>query len=81
VTVLAYQRRRLGGVHDSADVLRSASRAPLVLVGGALYTVGALTYAFHWPNLFRAHVRLPRIFHVLVVAAAAAQRAVAFVVV
>jgi hemolysin III len=45
----------------------------LALVGGGLYTVGALTYAFQrpdpWPTVFGFH----EVFHVLVVAAAATQ--------
>jgi hemolysin III len=54
----------------------------LVIVGGALYTLGALTYAFHWPNPFPRTFGFHEIFHVLVVAAAATQFvAVAFVVV
>ena len=32
----------------------------LVMVGGALYTIGALVYAVHWPNPFPRHVRVPR---------------------
>ena len=55
----------------------------LVLAGGALYTVGALTYAFHWPNPFPRTFGFHEVFHVLVVAAAATQFAAvaAFVVV
>lgn len=54
----------------------------LVIVGGALYTLGALTYAFHWPNPFPRTFGFHEVFHVLVVAAAATQFvAVAFVVV
>lgn len=47
--------------------------AVLVLVGGALYTVGALIYAFHWPNPFPATLGFHEVFHALVVAAAATQ--------
>jgi hemolysin III len=44
--------------------------------------VGALTYAFHWPNPFPHTFGFHEIFHVLVVAAAASQFvAVSFVVV
>ena len=47
--------------------------ATLLIVGGALYTLGALTYAFQrpdpWPAVFGFH----EVFHVLVVAAAVTQ--------
>jgi hemolysin III len=45
----------------------------LVMVGGALYTLGAIVYAAHWPNPFPATFGFHEIFHVLVVAAAATQ--------
>ncbi len=45
----------------------------LVLVGGGLYTVGALTYALHWPNPFPRTFGFHEIFHLLVVAAAVTQ--------
>ena len=45
----------------------------LVMIGGALYTVGALVYAFHWPNPFPATFGFHEIFHLLVVAAASVQ--------
>ncbi len=47
--------------------------AVLVIVGGALYSVGALAYATAWPNLFPNTFGFHEIFHVLVVAAAASQ--------
>jgi hemolysin III len=54
----------------------------LVMIGGALYTLGAVVYAVHWPNPFPATFGFHEIFHVLVVAAAATQFvAVSFVVV
>jgi hemolysin III len=43
----------------------------LVFVGGALYTLGALTYAFKRPNPAPATFGYHEIFHLLVVAAAA----------
>ncbi len=53
----------------------------LVIIGGALYTLGAIVYAIHWPNPFPATFGFHEIFHVLVVAAAATQFvAVSFVV-
>ena len=45
----------------------------LVIIGGALYMLGALTYALHWPNPFPATFGFHEVFHVLVVAAAAMQ--------
>ena len=45
----------------------------LVIVGGALYSVGALTYASAWPNPFPATFGFHEIFHLLVIAAAATQ--------
>lgn len=47
--------------------------AVLVIVGGALYSVGALTYATTWPNPFPATFGFHEIFHVLVVGAAVTQ--------
>jgi hemolysin III len=45
----------------------------LVMVGGALYSVGAVVYATHWPNPFPATFGFHEIFHLLVVAAATTQ--------
>ena len=54
----------------------------LVMVGGALYMLGAVVYALHWPNPFPATFGFHEIFHALVIAAAATQFvAVSFVVV
>ena len=47
--------------------------AVLVIVGGALYSVGALTYATAWPNPYPSTLGFHEIFHLLVVAAAATQ--------
>jgi hemolysin III len=47
--------------------------AVLVLVGGGLYTLGALTYATHWPDPFPATFGFHEVFHVLVVLAAVTQ--------
>ncbi|MFO7572776.1 MAG: hemolysin III family protein [Gaiellaceae bacterium] len=46
--------------------------AILLIVGGALYTLGALTYATHWPNPFPRTFGFHEVFHLLVVAALAA---------
>ena len=47
--------------------------AVLVIVGAALYTVGALAYATTWPNPFPATLGFHEVFHLLVVAAAVTQ--------
>jgi hemolysin III len=47
--------------------------AVLVVVGGVLYTLGALAYATHWPDPFPATFGFHEIFHILVVAAAVVQ--------
>ncbi len=47
--------------------------AVLVIVGGALYSVGALAYATAWPNPFPGTLGFHEIFHLLVVAAAVTQ--------
>ena len=50
-----------------------AAAAALVIIGGALYSVGALTYATAWPNPFPSTFGFHEIFHLLVVAAAVTQ--------
>jgi hemolysin III len=47
--------------------------AVLLLVGGGLYTLGALIYAIQWPNPFPRTLGFHEIFHLLVVAAAVTQ--------
>jgi hemolysin III len=55
--------------------------AVLVLVGAALYTVGAVIYATKWPDPFPRTLGFHEVFHLLVVAAAVTQFvAVSFVV-
>jgi hemolysin III len=55
--------------------------AVLLMVGGALYTLGAVIYAMKWPNPFPATLGFHEIFHLLVIAAAITQFvAVSFVV-
>jgi hemolysin III len=44
--------------------------AVLLMVGGALYTLGAVIYATEWPNPFPRTFGFHEIFHLLVVAAA-----------
>jgi len=47
--------------------------AVLVIVGGALYSLGAVAYATTWPNPFPATFGFHEVFHVLVIAAAVSQ--------
>ena len=47
--------------------------AVLVIVGGALYSAGAVTYAATWPNPLPATFGFHEVFHLLVIAAAATQ--------
>jgi hemolysin III len=47
--------------------------AVLLVVGGGLYTLGALAYASTWPNPFPATFGFHEIFHLFVVAAAVTQ--------
>jgi hemolysin III len=75
VTVLAYVAVGWVGVITIPQMFSNVGTtgSMLVIVGGALYTVGALTYAFHWPNPFPRTFGFHEVFHVLVVAAAATQ--------
>ena len=47
--------------------------AVLVIVGGCLYTLGAVIYAAQWPDPFPRVLGFHEVFHLLVVAAAATQ--------
>jgi hemolysin III len=54
--------------------------AVLLVVGGALYTLGALTYAMHWPNPFPLTFGFHEVFHLLVVIALAVQLVAVYLV-
>lgn len=47
--------------------------AVLVIVGGGLYSLGAIVYAARWPNPFPRVMGFHEVFHLLVVAAAVVQ--------
>jgi hemolysin III len=49
--------------------LLGAARLVLALVGGALYTAGALVYAFRWPPLWPRVFGYHELFHLVVVVA------------
>jgi hemolysin III len=51
----------------------SVASAVLVVIGGVLYTLGALAYATGWPDPFPATFGFHEVFHVLVIAAAVTQ--------
>ncbi len=55
-----------------ADLLRAAGPAPLVLlvVGGALYSVGALVYTLKWPDPWPRTFGFHELFHAATVLAA-----------
>jgi hemolysin III len=63
------------GVLAAPQILSNVGTAGTVLVavGGALYTVGAITYATKRPNPFPSWFGFHEIFHLLVVAAATVQ--------
>jgi hemolysin III len=83
VSVIAYVAVGWIGVITVPQLFGSVgiAAAVLVIVGGGIYTLGALIYAMHWPNPFPRTFGFHEIFHVLVCAAAAVQFvAVSFVV-
>jgi len=45
----------------------------LLVTGGALYTIGAMVYAFRWPDPLPRTLGFHEVFHLLVVAAAVTQ--------
>jgi hemolysin III len=48
----------------------SATELTLVVAGGLLYTIGAVIYALHWPDLWPATFGYHELFHAFVVAGA-----------
>lgn len=54
--------------------------AVLLVVGGALYTLGAVTYATRWPNPFPHTFGFHEVFHLLVTVAVALQLVAVYLV-
>ncbi len=75
VSAVAYLAVGWVGVIAAPQLFPSlgVAAAVLVIAGGALYTLGALTYATTWPNPFPRWLGFHEIFHLLVVAAAMTQ--------
>jgi len=75
VTVLAYLAVGWVGVIAIPQMLSGVGvpGSVLIMIGGVLYVLGALTYAFHWPNPFPETLGFHEVFHLLVVAAVAVQ--------
>lgn len=75
LSALAYLAVGWVGVLALPQLFPALGVAPavLVIVGGGLYTLGALAYATAWPNPFPAIFGFHEIFHVLVIAAAVTQ--------
>jgi hemolysin III len=75
VAALAYLAVGWVGVIAIPQLFSSlgVAAAVLVVVGGLLYTLGALVYSVRWPNPFPATFGYHEVFHVLVLAAAVLQ--------
>jgi len=75
ISAVAYLAVGWVGVMAAPQLFPSlgVAAAVLVIVGAALYTVGALAYATAWPNPFPATFGFHEIFHLLVIAAAVTQ--------
>ncbi len=75
ISAIAYLAVGWVGVIAAPQLFPSlgVTAAVLVIVGGALYTLGALAYAAAWPNPFPATFGFHEVFHVLVIAAAGLQ--------
>ena len=75
LSAVAYLAVGWVGVIAAPQLFPALGVAPavLVIVGGALYSLGAVAYATTWPNPFPATLGFHEIFHLLVVAAAVTQ--------
>lgn len=83
LAALAYLTLGWVGIVTVPQIVHKAGVATLVLVavGGALYSLGAITYALRRPNPFPRVLGFHEVFHLLVVAAAAVQFAAVTLVV
>lgn len=75
LSVAAYLVVGWAGVSVLPQLVPAVGVAPavLVLVGGALYTLGAASYATRWPDPFPRTFGCHEVFHALVVLAASTQ--------
>ena len=75
VSAAAYLAVGWVGVITIPQLFPALGVAPAVLaiVGGALYSIGAVLYAAAWPNPFPSVLGFHEVFHLLVVAAAITQ--------
>ena len=75
LAAIVYLALGWAGVIAAPDLVSGAgvAAATLLAIGGALYTLGAVTYALRRPNPWPATLGYHEIFHVLVIAAAAVQ--------
>lgn len=62
-------------VLPSLDRALSSLAFNLLILGGALYTIGAVIFAFNWPSLFRSRFSAHDCWHVIVLLASAAHYA------
>jgi hemolysin III len=82
VTAPAYLLVGWVGVVAAPELFQAVgvAGAVLLVVGGALYTVGAVTYATRWPNPFPRTFGFHEVFHLLVVVALAVQLVAVYLV-
>jgi hemolysin III len=75
ISAIAYLAVGWVGVMVAPQLFPSlgVAAAVLVIIGGALYTIGAVAYATAWPNPFPSTFGFHEVFHVLVIAAAVTQ--------
>jgi hemolysin III len=75
VSAVAYLAVGWAGVIVIPQLFPRLGVAPavLALVGGVVYTLGAVAYAAAWPDPFPSVVGFHEVFHLLVIVAAAAQ--------
>jgi hemolysin III len=82
VTAPAYLLVGWVGVIAAPDLFAAVgvAGAVLLVIGGALYTLGAVTYAARWPNPFPRTFGFHEVFHLLVTVAVALQLVAVYLV-